>query len=169
MNEGKIFEQQFKASIPKDVFYFRIKDSPPDFNNDNPNIRYTPKNDYDAIVYKEPIMMPLELKSTSGTSFSFTGKTPMIKEHQIKALTQAAEYSGVVPGFIFNMRKYPNTYFLHINDFNRFLNETNKKSINKQDIIDYGAVEIIGVIKKVKYKYDVGEFIEKMKSDKEGI
>jgi penicillin-binding protein-related factor A (putative recombinase) len=134
---------------------------------DNSSIRFSPKNPFDAIMYAYPFMFLVELKSTKGTSISFKSKTPMIKKKQIEELTKGAEYKGIIPGFIFNFRTSQKTYFLHINDFNRFILDTTKASINEKDIIAYGSIEIVGEIKKVKYKYYIAEFITKIQSEYE--
>jgi len=167
MNDGKVFEQSWKNSIPPDVYYLRIIDPAIGWGNDKENtgVRFAPKNPFDALMYSYPNLFLMELKSTKGTSYSFTGKTPMIKKHQIEELTKAINYKGIVAGFVFNMRSVAKTYFLHIEDFNRFMVETEKKSINEKDIKNYGAIEVIGKLKKVKYGYYIGEFIEKCKND----
>ena len=73
-------------------------------------------------------MFALELKSTKQKSISFAGSSPMIKKHQVKALTQAAKF-GIIAGFIFNFRGN-GTYFLPIQKFNDFTNSTMRKSID---------------------------------------
>jgi penicillin-binding protein-related factor A (putative recombinase) len=161
MNSGKIFEKDWKDSIPSNTYYLRIVDAPSSWG-DNTNLRFSVKNPFDSLMYIYPNLFLLELKSAQDDRFSFKGSSVMIKEHQIKELTKAAIHKGVIPGFLFNCRKNNQTYFLHINDFNKFTNETDKSSINKQDIIKYGAIEVIGKIKKVKYKWYVGEFITEM-------
>lgn len=114
-------------------------------------------------------MIPLELKSTKGTSFSIQTdkkiKGKMIKINQIEGLNKAANYSGIIPGFILNMRKYGKTYFLHIEDFNRFVDSTTKKSINQKDIIEYGAMEVGSKIKVSRYKYYISDFINRLKEN----
>lgn len=163
-NKGKIFEIDWKNSIPSDTYYLRIVDPAVSWgNNEESNIRFSPKNPYDAIMYCYPNLFTLELKSTKGTSFSFEGTSPMIKSNQIKELTRASQHKGIISGFIFNMRKYNKSWFLYIDDFNRFLENTNKKSINKDDIIEYGGIEVVGEIKRTRCRYYVGEFIERVK------
>jgi penicillin-binding protein-related factor A (putative recombinase) len=169
INDGKIFENSFKDSIPSDVYYMRLKDPANSFGT-NDNLRFSLPNPYDAILFSYPNYFALELKSTKGTSFSFKGSSPMIKPVQIKSLTEAAEYKGVIPGFIFNLREPINkVYFLHINNFNKFISETSKSSMNEKDIVACGGVEIEGKLKKVKYRYLVREFIEKMKNRTENF
>jgi len=160
-NEGKEFEKMFKDSIPEYVYYQRIKDSAGAWNNgDNASVRFTPQNNYDAFMFYSPLFFALELKSTKGTSFSFTGNTPMIKQHQIKGLLDASRFDNVVAGFIFNVRNVNATYFMSIVHFDNYINNTTKKSINENDIIQNNGLLIDSKLVRVKYKYDIGKFID---------
>lgn len=88
----------------------------------------------------------------------------MIKEHQIKALTEASNFEGLISGFVINFRKKDNVvYFLNINDFNKFVASTTKCSINEKDIISSGGIVIECKKKIVKYNYFIKEFIETLK------
>lgn len=169
MNKGKEFEKDFKNSVPDNVYFYRIADTATgwshnheDTSSESNNIRFTPKNHFDCFIMLKGF--PLELKSTQGTSFSFKGTSPMIKEHQIKELTKASKIIGVIPGFIFNFRslKINKTYFLHINDFNKFTTQTTKSSINEKDIITYGGIEIESYLKRTKYGYRIDKLIERL-------
>jgi recombination protein U len=164
-NAGKKFEEDFKNSIPSNIYYLRIKDQASGFGEQS-NLRFSAKNPFDALMYCYPNLFLLELKSTKGTSFSFDGTNPMIKQHQIDELTAANKHKGIIPGFIFNMRKYKKTYFLHINDFNKLVQDLDKKSINQKDIVSAGAIEVFGEIKRVRYRYYIGEFITTVSSMK---
>ena len=95
MNVGKIFEQKFKESIPKDVAVIRLHDSASGFGQDSRSTRFSMKSPFDFILFKTPCMYCLELKSTDKKSFSFerekpTKENPTKREihwHQIQALT----------------------------------------------------------------------------------
>ena len=128
MNEGKRFEQNFKKSIPADVYCLRLTDSSPAGFGENENMRFSIQSPFDFILYKNGKMFALELKSTKGKSISFSGSSPMIKEHQVKALTQASRF-GIIAGFVLNFRGN-GTYFLPIQKFNDFTNSTTRKSID---------------------------------------
>lgn len=156
-NAGKEFEKQFKESVPKGVYILRIPDSAIGFNVEESTQRFAGKTPYDFVMYNYPNMYALELKSTSGTAISFEGKTPMIKEHQIKALRKAA-VCGVKAGFVFNFRKTNTTYYVPISTFDSMTNfgMMGKSSINEKDLVDYGeAVVIPQKLKKVNYAYDL--------------
>ena len=98
-------------------------------------------------------MLISELKSTAQKSISFDEK--IIKENQIKSLNKFNEYPYVIGGFIVNFRNYDNqTYFVDIEDFMKFKEESNRKSIPLDYCKEIG-IEIHNKIKKVNYKYDL--------------
>ena len=59
-------------------------------------------------------------------------------------------------------------YFLSIKDFNKFKEESVKVSINIQDCIAYGAVQIDRKLKQKYYSYDVARLLDKIGSDEIG-
>ena len=71
--KGKQFEKAFKDSLPKEYVYYRLKDAPKDFNNPNPNIRFTPSNIADCIIGNPYTgkMHFVELKETVNSSLPF--------------------------------------------------------------------------------------------------
>jgi len=162
MNEGKIFEEAFAKSVPKDVYCERFPDATIGFNageensvldkNGKKKIRFAPKSPYDFILYRKPELYCAELKTTATTSFSFEGKSSNIKEHQIKSLLKASAFANA--GFFLNFRKTGNTYFLEINDFCKIKDSVNKSSFNEKDIQEY-AVKLPHQLLKVNYRYDL--------------
>lgn len=163
-SEGKVFEQSFKESVPSNTFFMRLKDVFSGFNNENRT--FTPPNICDAVMYSLPTLYLLEFKSTKGTSFSFSEK--IIKPNQIKELSKASTYTGVIPGFIFNFRdKYNLTYFVHINEFNKFKETCGKQSMNQKDMEKIGIL-IEQTLKKVKYKYNIEKFIKDVQESIQG-
>lgn len=172
MNAGKDFELQWKSSMTKDLYYLRIKDSASSFGMDSDKTRFTPKNPYDCFVFYKRCLFPMELKSTQSTSISIQrnkdDKGKMIKLHQIKALTQANQFVGVFSGFIFNFRD-TETYWLSIENFNSFLSESNKKSINENDVIKYKGIIVSRILKKVNYTYHVSDLLDKVLKDKNEV
>jgi recombination protein U len=157
-NPGKKFEEDFKASIPANVFYHRIPDSAQSWG-EGENIRFTPKSPFDAILYAKPLLLLLELKSTQGTSLPFD----KIRDHQIQQLKEANSKPGATAGFVINFRKYGRTFFVNIEDFCGFIGSTTKKSINMDDVIKCGGIEIQAEKKRVRYRYDVRDFTERVK------
>ena len=72
--DGKLFEEQWKRSIPEDVYYLRLKDNPSSFGKDSSFVRFTLNNPFDCLVFYNGFLFPLELKSTSSKSISIQTK-----------------------------------------------------------------------------------------------
>lgn len=161
INPGKVFEQEIKNSIPNDFYYHRIKDTSQSFGNSSTYTRFSSHNECDLFLYKKPFLYAIELKSTSGTSFSFSieNNNKMIKEFQILSLRNMSTY-GIIAGFIFNFRKSEHTYWLDIFGFDKFLCSTEKKSINEKDVVLCGGVLIPQVKKRIRYTYDLLSVLE---------
>ena len=117
MNQGKIFEEDIKKSIPEDVYYLRLHDSAIGFDIENSTQRFSLKSPYDAILYRNSKMYALELKSTNAGEYRLP-EAIMIKEHQIKELTKAAQY-GIEAGFLINFRE-SGTYYVPVHSFLAF-------------------------------------------------
>ena len=87
----------------------------------------------------------------------------MIKSSQIQSLIKLSFYDGIKAGFVFNFRdeerNLDDTYYMSIRDFVRFLDETQKKSINKTDC-ELRAIKVKSTIKRTHYRYDVGKMIK---------
>ena len=171
-NKGKKFERNFRDSaIDQGVLIVRLNDTNLSFiPGKEENSRFTADNPCDFILYEKPNIYFLELKSTEYSSISIqrlpTGpKDKMIKAHQINSLTQFSLCDGAICGFIFNFREKDSyeetTYFLNIKDFNTFLCESDKKSINKLDIVQYGGIVLKQVLKRTQYTYNVKDFINR--------
>jgi penicillin-binding protein-related factor A (putative recombinase) len=170
-NVGKVFEEDLKKSADEQgIFFYRIKDVNPMFLK--PNTRVS-KNDFDSFIYKKPNLFPIELKSSGQRSVSFDEK--IIKQHQIDALKEAAEYEGLIAGFIFNFREYDNfTVFIHIKDFleiqylsqskiseHRFKSKLNKSSIGL-DICKEVGIEIHSVKKTTRHRYYINKLLDQL-------
>lgn len=161
--DGKDFEYQWKKSVNSDMYYLRIKDSPSSFGKDSISVRFTLNNPYDCFVFYNGFLFPMELKSTELSSISIQrckeDKGKMIKLNQIDGLSESNKYDRVFAGFVFDFRNTKNTYWLSIDNFNLFLLESNKKSINEKDIIKYKGIKVDKTIKKVKYIYDIHKLL----------
>ena len=90
-------------------------------------------------------------------------KNANIQWHQIEGLTKASKFDNVISGFLCNFRLDNGEqllYFLNIEDFNRFRNDVNKRSINIMDIVLYGGIKIDGTKKRINYKWNLDEFLK---------
>lgn len=162
--DGKLFEEQWKRSIPEDVYYLRLKDNPSSFGKDSSFVRFTLNNPFDCLVFYNGFLFPLELKSTSSKSISIQTKKEekgkMIKINQIEGLSKSNKYENIFSGFLFDFRESEKTFWMGINDFLKFQEENNKKSINEKDIIKYNAIEVEKEKKKTRYVFSVKKLIE---------
>ena len=76
------------------------------------------------------------------------------------SLVEAERYYGTVAGLILNFRKYEETYFVRISDFYRFRNVTEKKSINRDDVLSLNPILIPQTLKKVRYDLDISSLLD---------
>lgn len=161
MNTGKIFEQNFKASVPKDYYYLRLNDPAVGFTGGTSS--YAVANPFDCLIYTGRMLHCLELKSTNGAitywreDFEADGKkhTFEIKKHQILGLQKAARHEGVFAGIIINFRNADETYCLPIANFLSYTETLDKKSINQKDAAAIGGILIQARKLKVNERYDV--------------
>ncbi len=167
VNSGKDFENQIRDSVKKcqGIYYLRIEDPPQSFNpQENSVIRFSNKNPYDFWMYRLPYLYTIECKSKNDGRLSFSldkkNKNVDIKAHQIDGLMESFKF-GAISGFFLNFRNKETTYFLHILDFLKFVKDTLKKSINEEDVKQYGGIVIPQEKKKVKFNFDI-EYIMKV-------
>lgn len=160
-NVGKIFESNIKASIPNDVFIYRIPDASQSFDinsSGNSKLRFSSHSPCDFFIFDGSRLWAVECKSFSGScSFERTKEdNGIIHKHQIESLSAYSAYKNIVSGFLLDFRKTDNTYFLSINDFNNMVACLNKKSFNEQDMLDMCKAYKIDKRKlKVNYRYNM--------------
>jgi len=167
-NPGKTFETDFRDSCrASDIFILRLNDTYL-ANCELGKGQFTPHNPCDYIMYDGKHLYMFECKSTKYKSMSYTldpmNKNSMIPAHQISSLMDASTYPGIRAGFILNFRDEVTpanslTYYLPIDGFSKFIMSTDKKSINKLDIVDNGGIIIEAKLKRVHFYYDVNKMI----------
>jgi penicillin-binding protein-related factor A (putative recombinase) len=171
-NTGKNFESIIKSNAPYYLKVVRIPDPPQSFTQRS-DTRFSKKNPYDFEAFDSlhRIDYCLELKSVAQKYITYhtskqdedDKKSANIQWHQIEGLTKASEYDNVIAGFLLNFRLDSGEqllYFLNIKDFNKFRNETNKRSMNILDVSLNGGIKINGKKLKVNYRWDLNEFLE---------
>ena len=174
-NEGKKFEQDFIKSIPEEVFYIRLNDPAQSFSPTcrtckNSGTRFSLKNPFDFVLFSSPNLICLELKSCKGKSLSFDrekvkGSSKNIKWHQIIGLMEAAVKQDVKAGFLINFRDLETTYYLPIDKFLLFMKDSDKGSMNVDDIVKYDGVRVFSQKKVSRFTYDVKDFINFIQGD----
>ena len=132
----------------------------------------------DFIVYKKPILCPIECKSTCYKSMSIQRdpedkSSKMIKLHQIQSLINASLADGCCPGLLLNFRNDEDindniTYWLPIQGLSDFLVESDKGSINKLDCIQHGAYIVDQKLKRTHYTYDIEKLLNDIQKFAEG-
>lgn len=153
LNEGKKFERDFRASVPKDVYYLRIRDSASFVDWGNEDMRFSSRSPYDVVLCRRGQMYALELKSHMGKSMSFGTEETVIKQHQVDSLMDARS-GGAVAGLVLNYREVQETYFVPVYDFWMFTQTSGKKSINVKDAAEIGR-RMLSKKLRTTYRYDV--------------
>lgn len=81
-------------------------------------------------------------------------------------MTKASEFEGVKAGFLFcfynEQTNQESTYYMPVQNFNKFVKSTNKKSINIIDVATYGCVKIDQIKLRTHYHYDIKGLFEKI-------
>jgi len=161
-NPGKRFEEDFKNSVPDEVFYYRFRDGTANWGGQqNENTRFQAKNICDCMLNHHVYGLHfLELKSHLGKSFPFSafGSEKRMKL-QIKDLTAAASYTRQRAGYIFNMRDLCETWYLSVKAVSDFIDAGTRKSIPLDYMRSHG-VRVCSQLKRVRYRYDVMKFLE---------
>lgn len=162
-NEGKLFEQDFKSSVPSTCWIYRLRDNASSFANGT-NTRFTSSNicDYFLLDDISKTLYLIECKSTKGTSLPLT----MVRDNQIQGLLDASRHT-LIAGFLVNFRNTNNdTFFISINNFIRMAGNLNKKSFNIKDLTEYDALKIHSTKKRTRYTYDIEKMMQNLKIEK---
>lgn len=168
-NIGKVFEDNIKASIPKNIMVYRPPDQAQAFDMSSTKLRFSRHSPADYFIFDgyKNMFIALECKTFQGScSFERTKEDKGIIHHyQIKSLNDLSQYYRVVSGFLLDFRKSGNTYFLHISDMNRLLDVLDKKSFNEKDILNICSPILLEKKKlRVNYRYDIGKLLSQMEN-----
>ena len=131
--------------------------------------RFTSTKECDFILFNDNTLTfyGLELKSTKTSSLTFwrqdfedksKHQSFNIKKNQICGLANLSKHMGVF-GFVFNFRHHNNnTYFVIIEEFLKYTNALNKKSISENDVIMMNPTKIENKLLRTNYRYDMEKF-----------
>lgn len=145
-NMGKVFEREFKDSVPPECYLERYKDDTSGF--------YGVSNPADFRLYIYPSLILLELKSHKGKSLPLE----KIRDNQLKGMLRAVEHYGVYGGFLVNFRDLEETYFLSVELVEKFVLTGERKSIPVNYFRENGLL-IPQKKKRVLYSYDLKEWL----------
>ena len=159
---GKTFEHEFKDSAQKQgIWIMRINDTyvPAKAISED---SFIPQQPCDYVVHYDGTLWLLELKSTEKKYMTIErdGNRGMIKKHQYEQMFQKiGEHEKAMLVLQFEREQDPCTYGLIIEDFMKFLQESDKKSINKLDVVQYGGVIIDQKLLRKNYCYNVKKLL----------
>ena len=160
---GKVFEENWKKSVPENIWIYRPPDAAQSFNQSS-KLRFSQKSPCDYMMFDGYHFFCLELKSVAGKSISFErtkNDKGEIHYHQIEYLKSCLNYKNIIPGLIIDFRETDNTWFLNIKEWDDLINSISKKSFNESDLISYSHPILISKKKlKVNYRYNIQQFID---------
>lgn len=165
-NLGKIFEQNFRKSLPKEdnLFYYRLKDSASSYYGGNEFLRFSQDNIADAfLLYTYPYIPPqndltylyiLEFKHHLGKSLPLS----CIKKNQLEGMTEAGSKNHVIPLLVVFFSDVERCFSINIKFIQKFVEQGERKSIPISYFEEWGNE--IGVVKlKTNYKYDLAKWL----------
>lgn len=161
-NKGKVFEENFKKSVPNDILFYRFRDGTANFfGQKNENVRFQQKNMCDCMIFDGEILFLLELKSHLGKSLPFKD----IKKNQIEELSLKQYYKNVVCGIIIDFRELEEDYFIFIEDITDFMRKSTRKSFPVEWCREKGIkIENKKLIS--NYRYNVNKMLTDIKGVK---
>jgi recombination protein U len=157
VNFGKQFEQDLKASVPKGTYVYRLRDCAGWSGGDA--TRFTPSNDFDFLLYREPTLLTLELKNTNSTSLRYDS----LRSVQEKGLLEAERHKGVVAGVLVFFRKHGRCYFVPIFNWLTAKQASSKVSFNVEEAEAMG-IPVAAWQPKTRWRYDITGFIDAVQS-----
>jgi len=174
---GKKFENNWRDSIPPNIFFYRFNDGTSAWDGSKPKLatetsetRFQAKNLCDCEMFDGNNLYLLELKSHKGASLPYAaflkknikGKFDPKDEKcisQILKLSKASTYKNIIAGFVIHFADIGTTYFCKADDVLYFISHEVRKSIPISWCEEWG-IQIFGKLKKVNYSWDIKSFVE---------
>lgn len=157
MNNGKRFEQNFRKSVPDDIFYYRFKDSASSYYGGNERLRFSNNNICDCMLFDSNKLYLLELKSTKGKSIPFKN----FRENQLKELALAQYYKNIIAGIVIEFSELDRAFFMCISDITDFMRIGSRKSIPIEYCVEKG-IEIEITKKRVNNSFNVRKLLNEI-------
>ena len=161
-NLGKRFEENWRKSVPNDVFYYRFRDSGSTYYGGNQNLRFSASNIADCLLYDSTTkeLSLCELKNHKGKSIPLSciasNKT---KEKQISDLVEAHQFDGVSSYIIVFFSDVERCFALSIDKFLSFRLYEDRKSIPIEYFEKLG-IEIEVTKLKTNYRFNIGGWLK---------
>lgn len=157
MNEGKRFEEDFRKSIPDDVYYYRLRDGTASWGGEN--TRFQASNACDSLLWRDNMLYMIELKSHKGKSIPHNA----FRENQINELSNALAY-GVTAGFLINMRDVDTTVWVPADMVREHINTSDRKSISLNELLN--GYKVKQEKKRTRWRYDINDMLKAVRIDR---
>ena len=163
-NEGKKFEEDFRDSVPSDIYYYRFRDGTANYaGTKNENTRFQHTNICDCILYDRVVLCFNEQKSYTGVSVThkaFLSSNAKTEEGKLKKIKQMvdAQMHGIHAGYLFNMRDIDETYFVYADKVYQHVTTADRKSIPLDYIREHGY-KLKAKKKRVRWRYDIKDML----------
>lgn len=157
-SEGKKFEEDFKKSVPDDLFYYRLIDGTSSW--DGGNARFQAKNICDCLIMGKKWLRLIELKSFKGKSFPFGN----IDLGNLEKMVDAFEKKGssVESSVVFNFRDLEKTFAVDAFSVEKYIQGAERKSIPlawfEDDKNKWTCALIPQTKKRTRFTYDLSIF-----------
>ena len=154
INQGKKFENNFKASIPSNCWFYRLRDGTANWTGGfNNNVRFQQNNIADCIVFNGNKLYICELKAHAGKSIPLS----CIRQNQAEMMLKANVYHNInclLFVFFYEINK---CYALNIDDFDDYVKKNTRKSIPIA-YFEEKAIEIPVRMLKTNHRFALLEF-----------
>ena len=155
VTSGKKLENNWRDSIPSNIFFYRFRDGTSSWGGGQENTRFQQVNMCDCMMFDGNKLYLLELKSHKGKSIPFSA----IRQNQLDELSKASTYKNIIAGFVIHFADIGTTYFCKADDVLYFIAHEERKSIPISWCEEWG-IQIFGKLKKVNYSWDIKSFVE---------
>jgi len=159
LNTGKRFEENFKKSIPNNIFYYRFRDSASTYYGGNNFLRFSITNIADCLLFDGNKLILCELKTHKGSSIPLDciiGKKSKIQ--QIDDLYNASMFNNILCYLIVFFEDKQLCYALPINKFKEFIQNNDRKSLPISFFQENG-INIDVAKKQTNYRFNIASLI----------
>lgn len=156
-NKGKIFEENFKRSVPNDIFYYRFKDGTGNWQH-NDLVRFQASNICDCMLFDSKRLYLFELKSIQGKSIPFTN----FRDNQLKELSSAQCFNNIVPGVIIEFSTLNRAFFIEIANVMEYIQNGERKSI-PLEYLEIEGIEVEVTKLRINSRFNIKKLLEEIK------
>lgn len=159
LNSGKVFETNFKKSVPDDILFYRFRDGTSNWDKGSLT-RFQQKNVCDCMLYNGNCLYFVELKNHKGKSIPLN----CIRESQREELTKYSKYKNTICGIVINFQDVEECYWLFIDQINDFISNANRNSIPIAYCRENG-IKLANKRLRTNYSYDIENLLKDVESN----